>query len=221
MEGDRRLQYILMAAAVVIFGFSYIVGYFVGKEAGFEEAKQKFNIEKQKLLKTIASLSPVSQPRVEKKVYVVDKTVEEISENVTDEATQREAVQEEKAQTREEIAEKKATDKIQEQRKKEFFARQVERKETAFIKEGDYYLQVGVFRNRANAIKLASRLEEKGFKTKTLFTDKYTVVIVGYFEHKNEALVAKKLLRKSGYNSILKKRKYVDRYPCPSSLSSV
>jgi len=213
MEGDRRLQYILMAAAIVIFGFSYIVGYFVGKEAGFEEAKQKFNIEKQKLLKTIAALSPVSQPRVEKKVYVVDKTVEERSENATDDGTHKEAVQEEKAsleqkiQTGEKATEKKVTDKIQEQRKEEVFAKQVERKETAFIKEGDYYLQVGVFRNRANAIKLASRLEEKGFKTKTLFTDKYTVVIVGYFEHKNEALVAKKLLRKFGYDSILKRRK--------------
>ncbi|GAB6077029.1 SPOR domain-containing protein [Desulfurobacterium crinifex] len=213
MEGDRRLQYILMAAAIVIFGFSYIVGYFVGKEAGFEEAKQKFNIEKQKLLKTIATLSPVSQPRVENKVYVVDKTVEERSENVTDDGTRKEAVQEEKTsleqkiQTGEKATEKKVTDKIQEQRKEEVFAKQVERKETAFIKEGDYYLQLGVFRNRANAIKLASQLEEKGFKTKTLFADKYTVVIVGYFEHKNEALVAKKLLRKFGYDSILKRRK--------------
>ena len=213
MEGDRRLQYILMAAAIVIFGFSYIVGYFVGKEAGFEEAKQKFNIEKQKLLKTIATLSPVSQPRVENKVYVVDKTVEERSENVTDDGTRKEAVQEEKTsleqkiQTGEKATEKKVTDKIQEQRKEEVFAKQIERKETAFIKEGDYYLQVGVFRNRANAIKLASQLEEKGFKTKTLFADNYTVVIVGYFEHKNEALVAKKLLRKFGYDSILKRRK--------------
>ena len=123
MEGDRKFQYILMAAAIVIFGFSYIVGYFVGKEAGFEEAKQKFNIEKQKLLKTIATLSPVSQPRVENKVYVVDKTVEEGSENVTDDGTQKEAVKEEKTsleqktQTYEEIAEKKVTGKAQEQEK--------------------------------------------------------------------------------------------------------
>ncbi len=213
MEGDRKFQYILMAAAIVIFGFSYIVGYFVGKEAGFEEAKQKFNIEKQKLLKTIATLSPVSQPRVENKVYVVDKTVEEGSENVTDDGTQKEAVKEEKTsleqktQTYEEIAEKKVTGKAQEQEKEEVFARQIERKETALIKEGDYYLQVGVFRNRANAIKLASQLKEKGFKTKTLFTNNYTTVIVGYFEHKNEALVAKKLLKESGYDSILKRRK--------------
>ena len=213
MEGDRKFQYILMAAAIVIFGFSYIVGYFVGKEAGFEEAKQKFNIEKQKLLKTIATLSPVSQPRVENKVYVVDKTVEEGSENVTDDGTQKEAVKEEKTsleqktQTYEEIAERKVTGKAQKQEKEEVFARQIERKETALIKEGDYYLQVGVFRNRANAIKLASQLKEKGFKTKTLFTNNYTTVIVGYFEHKNEALVAKKLLRKFGYDSILKRRK--------------
>ena len=213
MEGDRKLQYILMAAAIVIFGFSYIVGYFVGKEAGFEEAKQKFNIEKQKLLKTIATLSPVSQPRVENKVYVVDKTVEEGSENVTDDVTQKEAVKEEKTsleqktQTYEEIAERKVTGKAQKQEKEEVFATQIERKETALIKEGDYYLQVGVFRNRANAIKLASQLEKKGFKTKTLFTNNYTTVIVGYFEHKNEALVAKKLLKESGYDSILKRRK--------------
>lgn len=213
MEGDRKFQYILMAAAIVIFGFSYIVGYFVGKEAGFEEAKQKFDIEKQKLLKTIATLSPVSQPRVENKVYVVDKTVEEGSENVTDDGTQKEAVKEEKTsleqktQTYEEIAEEKVTGKAQKQEKEEVFARQIERKETALIKEGDYYLQVGVFRNRANAIKLASQLEKKGFKTKTLFTNNYTIVIVGYFEHKNEALVAKKLLRKFGYDSILKRRK--------------
>ena len=213
MEGDRKFQYILMAAAIVIFGFSYIVGYFVGKEAGFEEAKQKFDIEKQKLLKTIATLSPVSQPRVENKVYVVDKTVEEGSENVTDDGTQKEAVKEEKTsleqktQTYEEIAEKKVTGKAQKQEKEEVFARQIERKETALIKEGDYYLQVGVFRNRANAIKLASQLKEKGFKTKTLFTNNYTTVIVGYFEHKNEALVAKKLLKESGYDSILKRRK--------------
>ena len=213
MEGDRKFQYILMAAAIVIFGFSYIVGYFVGKEAGFEEAKQKFNIEKQKLLKTIATLSPVSQPRVENKVYVVDKTVEEGSENVTDDGAQKEAVKEEKTsleqktQTYEEIAEEKVTGKAQKQEKEEVFARQIERKETALIKEGDYYLQVGVFRNRANAIKLASQLEKKGFKTKTLFTHNYTVVIVGYFEHKNEALVAKKLLKESGYDSVLKRRK--------------
>ena len=213
MEGDRKFQYILMAAAIVIFGFSYIVGYFVGKEAGFEEAKQKFNIEKQKLLKTIATLSPVSQPRVENKVYVVDKTVEEGSENVTDDGTQKEAVKEEetsleqKPRTYEEIAEEKVTGKARKQEKEEVFARQIEKRETALIKEGDYYLQVGVFKNGANAIKLASQLKEKGFKTKTLFTNNYTIVIAGYFEHKNEALIAKKLLKESGYDSILRRRK--------------
>jgi cell division protein FtsN len=210
MEGDRRLQYILMAAAVVIFGFSYIVGYFVGKEAGFEEAKQKFNIEKQKLLKTIATLSPVSQPRVEKKVYVVDKTQEEdaIYDDVQEESVQeKKNILKQKNQTGGEITEKEVTDKTQRQREEEDFAEQIERKEAVLVGEGDYYLQVGVFKNRANAIKLASRLEEKGFKTKTIFTDKYTIVVVGYFEHKNEALVAKNLLRKLGYDSILKRRK--------------
>jgi cell division protein FtsN len=208
MEGDRKLQYILMAAAIVIFGFSYIVGYFVGKEAGFEEARQKFNIEKQRLLKTIATMTPVSQPRVENKLYMVDKTVEEKSENITDDGTQKEAVQEEKTslgqktQTREEIAEKK-----EKQSKKEVPARQIERKENVLNREGNYYLQIGAFKSRANAIKLASHLEEKGFKTKTLFTNNYTIIIVGYFEHKKEALIAKKLLKEFGYDSILRRRK--------------
>jgi len=199
-----------MAAAFVIFGFSYIVGYFVGKEAGFEEAKQKFDIKKQKLLKTIATLSPVSQPRVEKKVYVVDKTQEEdaIYDDVQEESVQeKKNILKQKNQTGGEITEKEVTDKTQRQREEEDFAEQIERKEAVLVGEGDYYLQVGVFKNRANAIKLASRLEEKGFKTKTIFTDKYTIVVVGYFEHKNEALVAKNLLRKLGYDSILKRRK--------------
>jgi cell division protein FtsN len=151
---------------------------------------------------------------------MVDKTIEEKSENITDNGTQKRVTYEEKIpleeeenpleqkiQTRKEIVEKKVTDKIRKQRKEKVFAKQIERKENALIKEGNYYLQIGVFRSRANAIKLASQLEKKGFKTKTLFTNNYTVVIVGYFEHKNEALVARKLLKESGYDSILKRRK--------------
>ncbi|ADY73730.1 Sporulation domain-containing protein [Desulfurobacterium thermolithotrophum DSM 11699] len=204
MEGDRRIQFILMGTAVAIFVFSYSLGYFIGKEAGFEEAKQKFDIEKQKLLKTIAALSPVSQPRVENKVVVVDNTKEKTEHSVAEEKVKKEISQEKKKIVEEKKKELASTSTKQE---KKSTVKLKSKETTREIKEKGYYLQVGVFKNKTNAIKLASQLKEKGFNSKTLFYDKYTVVTVGYFDSKEKALSVQKLLKNIGYKSILKRRK--------------
>lgn len=226
MEEDKKLQYILMAAAVVIFGFSYAVGYFVGKETGFKGAEQKFNVEKQKLLKTIATLSPVSRPTNKREVYVVDKTAQGNRKSVAQKSgqnatkvntevavnngTQKEVTPKtqapsvKKAPTLKEIAKGNATSKIQKQVKKTATANVQPPKTVARGRK--YFLQVGIFKNKGNAVKLASQLEKKKFKTKTVFYNNRSVVIVGYFNNESTAFATQRLLKKAGYFSILKWR---------------
>jgi cell division protein FtsN len=79
----------------------------------------------------------------------------------------------------------------------------VEREE----EEDRFYLQVGVFRNKINASRLAEKLREKGYEAKTVtHHGKYIKVIVGYFSSKEDALKVKEELKKDGYNSILRRR---------------
>ena len=186
MEGDRRLQLILITVATVIFALSYIIGYMVGKEAGFEEAKAKFEVEKQRLLKTLAEISPISRP-------VENKLVNESEETETENAEKEENETEEETTP----APEEATQ-----------AQKQEENSPTESTEGDFYLQVGVFRNATNASKLAEKLREEGYEATVVPTasGKYSKVIVGYFSSKEEALKVKEELKSEGYNSILKRR---------------
>jgi cell division protein FtsN len=247
MDGDRKLQYVLMGAATVIFGFSYTVGYFVGKEAGFKEAKKKFEVEKQRLLKTIAALSPVSQPRVENKIYVVDKT-EKSSESETAEkeklpeissSGQKQLEDNDKNKKKPLIASSNSNNSVEDKEAKENGNSPEEISSTLFngndsIAEekpkidkesveklpkkeveqlgkdvrNSFYLQVGVFKNRGNALKLRERLENHGFNAKVLDKGRFSVVIVGYFETKEKALEVKKNIKeKLKLDSIIRRRK--------------
>ncbi|MEO2083203.1 MAG: SPOR domain-containing protein, partial [Desulfurobacteriaceae bacterium] len=69
-----------------------------------------------------------------------------------------------------------------------------------------YYLQVGVFRNRSNAVRFASELKSKGFDAKTEFFDDKTRVVGGDFDSQKEALSVKRDLKRKGFDSILKWR---------------
>ncbi|MEO2068832.1 MAG: SPOR domain-containing protein [Desulfurobacteriaceae bacterium] len=237
MEGDRKLQYILMGAATVIFGFSYMVGYFVGKEAGFEEAKKKFDIEKQKLLKTIAALSPVSQPRVENKIFVVDKT-KEVKKKEEKPIVVKQKEKPESIKSKEEgrspkiekstkekpfvtLLNKGDSDSKGENIQPEKFPKQVKveektlkenSKDQKVAKEqktkGNFYLQVGVFKNKGNAQKLTKKLKAKGFNAEVLDKGRYAIVIVGYFGTKEEAMKTKKSIKETlKLDSIVRRRK--------------
>jgi len=70
-----------------------------------------------------------------------------------------------------------------------------------------YYLQLGIFKNKANAVKLAEELNRKGFQAKTVFGKRYVKVIVGYFDSLHQARVVQKELRSAGFDSVLKWRK--------------
>ena len=217
MEGERKLQIILISVATAIFALSYIIGYMVGKEAGFEEAKAKFEVEKQRLLKTLAEISPVSRP-------VEDKIVSEKKENEPEPVEETEAeengIEDEsnsKVEEPEESSEQQKDDSSvlaplfqQTQSEPEVQPKPQATKEEEEEKEeeGKFYLQVGVFKNKTNAYKLAEKLKELGYEAQTIALDdsKYTKVIVGYFHSKQEALKVKEELKKDGYNSLLKWR---------------
>ncbi len=70
-----------------------------------------------------------------------------------------------------------------------------------------YYLQVGIFRNKVNAVKLAQELNSKGFQSKTVFGKRYVKVIVGYYDSLHQARVVQRELRSAGFDSVLKWRK--------------
>ena len=65
-----------------------------------------------------------------------------------------------------------------------------------------------MFRNRANAARLVEKLKEKGYDAKTAIIERngYMKVIVGYYATKQEALEARRQLKKDGFNSILRWR---------------
>ncbi len=222
MEGERRLKIVLIVFATVVFALSYVVGYVVGKEAGFREAQKKFEVERQRLLKTLAQLNPVSRP-IESKV--LDETSEEKRVAETEEKAEEQKQTAEEAENHtvaqeqpdgkppEEETGKGEIETVKPPGKREVITAEAgreEKKQTAqeegIEEEGDYYLQVGVFRNRANALRFAEKLKELGFKVKTVFKGDLTYVIVGYYETLDEARTVKEELAEEKINSILKRR---------------
>jgi len=183
MEGDRRLQVVLLLVAIVIFTLSYTVGYIVGKDVGFKKAKEQFEAEKQRLLKTLAELSPISRP--------VNETEEDENNEI-------------KVETEVSSSETVETEK----KTQEVTIKKEEPLTILDINKERFYLQLGVFKNAINAVKLVKELEEKGYKAIVIPTtnEKYSKVIVGYFSSKEEALKVKEELKSEGYNSILKRR---------------
>jgi cell division protein FtsN len=218
MEGDRRLQVILIAVATIIFALSYIIGYMIGKEAGFQEAKAKFEVEKQRLLRTLAEINPISRP-------IEDKLVNESTETETDKTGETEETKVEEKETQEvevasnteesgeakkqEKSDSSLLDSLSQPAEQETKPQPESATSTSVgNEEGEFYLQVGVFRSIANASRLAKKLKEKGYEAKVITTGsrKYSKVIVGYFSSKQDALKVKEELKKDGYNSILKRR---------------
>lgn len=228
MEGERRVQVIIAVITAVLLAFAYGVGYYVGKGSGIEEEKKVCEIQKRQLIKTLSRITPVSRPEpVEEKVVGQPETSqkeassEKGTETVEQKATQQEVPkkeevkpQEKSAETVENKQEKKtetvlATEKIVKESK---LKTQEVAKKMSQVKEKTsntkkYYLQVGVFKNKANAIKLAKELNEKGFQSKTIFESRYVKVIVGYFDSLHQARVIQKELRSAGFDSVLKWRK--------------
>ncbi|RKQ63988.1 cell division protein FtsN [Thermovibrio guaymasensis] len=214
MERDRKLVILVSLATVVIFVFSYAVGYFVGKQAGIKEERAKCELEKKQIVKTFARIAPVSrpQPQIEEKI-VAPKEQEQVEEKEKSEESEKVVKEEEPVatpsqtnQTEEsvgEVEEKESSSKPQ-----GTGTLKAESSTGTFEKaEKLYYLQVGVFKNRANAVRLASELKSKGFNAKTEFLGDYARVIVGYFKSWQEANAVRKELLNSGYKSILKWRK--------------
>ncbi|WP_457678497.1 SPOR domain-containing protein [Thermovibrio sp.] len=223
MEGDRKFVFIISLSAVVLFAFAYFVGYFVGKQAGVKEEKAICEIEKRQIVKTLSRLTPVSrpQPQIEEKV---------VGELPPQPATNGEAKAEEEGKETAKVngkvkpegeaasSESQKTERVKEaekekraakpQSKQETAKRGIEppKKEEAQVSKG-YYLQLGVFRNHLNAVKLAKELRDKGFDAKVEFSGNYSKVVVGYYKSLQEALTVKKELLRSGYKSVLKRRK--------------
>ncbi len=224
MEGERKLKIVLIVLATVVFALSYVVGYIVGKEAGFREAQKKFEVERQRLLKTLAQLNPVSRPIENRVLEEKSKSVEEVEKEKSsgESVSEEHGVNEEKGEVEEEEAQK--VEEVKKEEEKDLSSSVVEKKkeirseqqnakneksggEVQSVEEGNYYLQVGVFRNRANALKFAERLRDLGFKVKTVFKKNLTIVIVGYYETLQEAKAVKEELAKEKINSIIKRRK--------------
>ena len=227
MEKDKKLLIALTLAFVAIFSLSYGTGYFLGKKAGIKEEKEKCEIEKKQIIKTFATLTPVSrpQPEIEEKVVPPPQIPTEVqaqepqmeensnstptSGNTTNKnkkqslalklsENQKETGKGEKGETE--------TPKEKENKTKETMKKTV--KEAKSKENGKlYYLQVGVFKNQSNAVKLVKRLKEKGIKAKVLFESKRARVIVGFFKNLKEAQEAKSKLKKEGFETILKWRK--------------
>jgi|GEM_PF-869878 cell division protein FtsN len=250
MGSEKELRLMLAFTAVVMLILSYAVGYIVGKGAGFQEAKIEFEAEKQKLMETLAEISPVSRP--------VEREVVEVKPQATEEGlvqepaqpvpppVQQQSVKEKppKAQAgsgilegmetlppkpeqskekpreaqapaqpakspavkgKEEKKPKKepAPEKVQEQKAPPTEKPSVQKK------QGNFYLQIGIFRSKKNVEKLLADLKTKGYNATVVPTGRrgYEKVIVGYFETRKDALAVMKKLRKDGYRPILKRRK--------------
>jgi len=201
MEKLNRQYYFLLAGAVLIFVASYAVGFVIGKKAGVQEAEKRFEVEKQNLLKTIASLTPVSQPKVEEKVVVVDATKN--GNRTSENETAQKAVK-----TENRTAEAPKTENETKPEKPEKAAQEEKPQEATAVTtpEGNYYIQVGVFRDKSNAVNLINRLKSKGFSAKSVIlpSGRYKV-IVGYLT-KDGARSTYRELKKLGFGGIVKKR---------------
>jgi cell division protein FtsN len=202
MEKSGKQYYILLAGAVFIFVASYAVGFVIGKRAGMQEAEKRFAIEKQNLLKTIASLSPVSRPKVEEKVVIVNASSK--SENETSNQT---AEQTQKPSVKEEQAKRETIETAEKAEPKETQELQTTETKPKTEQQGNYYIQVGVFRNKSNVAKLVNKLQSKGFNAKSIILPGGKVkVIVGYFS-KDDVKKAYMEIKRIGINGIVKRRK--------------
>ncbi len=223
MEGERRVQVLIAAIAVVLLTFAYGVGYYVGKSSGIKEEKKICEVEKRQLIKTLSSMTPVSRPEpVEEKVVGAPAQSKELLENPqkSDEkvkSSETESAPEKRVTPEDQKVAAKPESKVpvvQQAVKSEKASPEkpslVKTTQTVSAEKKDktvYYLQVGLFKNRENAIKLTQELLKKGFQAKTLFERGYAKVIVGYFDSPHQARVIQRELRSAGFNSILRWRK--------------
>ncbi len=216
MERDRRLMILVSLATITIFCFSYAVGYFVGKQAGIKEERAKCELEKKQIVKTFARIAPVSRPQPQIEERVVAPKQEQTEEKEKAEESGKVSKEEEPVATPSQTNQtEESVEEVEEKEEKGTSpnpqgteSSKVESSSGTFKKaEKLYYLQVGVFKNRANAVRLASELKSKGFNAKTEFSGDYAKVIVGYFKSWQEANAVRKELLNSGYKSILKWRK--------------
>jgi len=206
MEGNRKLYYILMGVAVVLLTVSYGVGFYVGKNAGYTQAKEEFEVEKKKLLKTIASLTPLSRPKPEEKVVVVNANPEtqKQEQQQKQEQEKTEVVKEEKVEVKTKKTEtpKKPVKKEEKQVKQPSQQKKTEK----VAANKNYFIQVGIFRSEINAKKLAKKLSQKGIPATV---DKWK----GYYRVKTDMLtqeeaktVLKRLKEEMKLSGIIKRR---------------
>ncbi len=224
MEKDKKLLIALILAFVAIFFLSYGTGYFLGKKAGIKKERERCEIEKKQIIRTFATITPVSRPQPEIEEKVVPPP--QIPPEVQDQESQKEESTPTSENTTNKTKNQSLAPKLSENQKE---TGKVEKGETETPKEKEnktkeapkktvkeakskgsdklYYLQVGVFKNQSNAVKLAKRLKEKGIKAKVLFEGKRARVIVGFFKDLKEVQEAKRKLKKEGFETILKWRK--------------
>ncbi|WP_456342612.1 SPOR domain-containing protein [Thermovibrio sp.] len=213
MERDRRLMAVVSAAVVVIFAFSYAVGYFVGKQAGIKEERTKCEMEKKQIVKTLARIAPVSrpQPQIEEKVIgqpqaqetkPVSSNSQSSSQEVNSPAVSS-APEKEENPFKEFVKAAKKEEQVPQPKEEEVKEELSKKSESGKL----YFLQLGVFKNKANAVKLANELKAKGFDAKTEFFKGYARVVVGYFKSWQEAEAVRKELLNLGYKAIIRWRK--------------
>ncbi len=226
MEGDRRVQVLVAVIAAVLLAFSYGVGYYVGKSSGIEEEKKICEVEKRQLIKTLSSMTPVSRPEpVEEKVVgapaqsspvkslpeTLQKSDKQVKSSETESAPEKRVTPEgQKAAAKPESKVPVVQQVVKSEKaspKKPSLVKSAQTVSAEKREKTVYYLQVGVFRSKANAVKLAQELMKKGFQAKTLFERGYAKVVVGNFDSLHQAKVVQRELRSAGFNSILRWRK--------------
>jgi cell division protein FtsN len=194
MNQGKTLRWILMGVIAILLAGSYGIGFYVGQESGYQKEKEKCDKEKKKLLKIIAELSPVSRPVVPRQTFQKqpEEKQEEKPEIQEPQKTEPEPQPEpQRPQPEEEVKqvkEEKVVEKKAEKRPEEFEK----------VKAGKYYIQVGVFRNKANALKLSAKLNQMGFNTKTVVVRGFVKVIVGDFDSLESAQEAKERIESIG-----------------------
>jgi cell division protein FtsN len=201
----------------------------VGKQAGIKEERAKCEMEKKQIVKTLARIAPVSrpQPQIEEKVIGQPQTEEKKEEKEEAKPTSSNPQSGSQEVNSPAVSsapkEEKSEPQPEENPFKEFVkaAKKEEKEEAPQPKEEEvkkepskksesgklYFLQVGVFKNKANAVKLANELKAKGFDAKTEFFRGYARVVVGYFKSWQEAEAVRKELLNSGYKAIIRWRK--------------
>lgn len=205
MEKNRKLYYILMGTAVVLLTSAYGVGFYVGKDSGYTQAEKKFEVEKKKLLRTIASLTPLSRPKPEEKVVVVNGQPSMKSEEEKPVKKQENKTEEQKLNKKSLKEEKQQIVKEKEPVRKSETKPQKEKTEKKNIEKKNYFIQVGIFRSEVNAKKLASKLKKKGISASVDKRKGYYRVKAGMFTKKEAETVLKKL-KEMKLSGIIKRR---------------